>query len=77
MAITDNYIVYENWRAKQEPTGTIHKIGCVHARGVEPNITSSRNGKWHGIYTSLDEAKIFVTSLQNRVCHLCSFCITS
>ena len=50
--------VYENWTAEQK--AVIHKGSCGYCkegRGCHEHKLANRNGKWHGPFYSLEEAK--------------------
>lgn len=51
------YYVYENWRARGHRV-VIHESNCGYCNNGRGVSTGTRpdNGKWHGPFTSLDEA---------------------
>jgi hypothetical protein len=52
------YYVYENWTAKDK--AVIHRGTCGYCndgRGCHKNPLGNRNGRWHGPFDSLEEAK--------------------
>ena len=53
-----SYYVYENWTAENK--AMIHKNTCgfcKDGRGCHKNPLGNRNGRWHGPFDSLEEAK--------------------
>jgi len=52
------YYIYENWTAKNK--AVIHRGTCGYCNegsGCHSNPLGNRNGKWHGPFDSLEEAK--------------------
>lgn len=52
------YYIYENWTAKNK--AVIHRGTCGYCnegRGCHENPLGSRNGRWHGPFDSIEEAK--------------------
>lgn len=52
------YYVYENWTAKDK--AVIHRGTCGYCndgRGCHRNPLGNRNGRWHGPFDTLEEAK--------------------
>ena len=52
------FYIYENWVAEQKAVIHIGSCGyCNYGQGCHINIRGNRNGKWHGPFYSLEEAK--------------------
>lgn len=71
------YHVYENWVAEGHKA-RIHRSDCGYCnngRGFHPGA-SSRNGRWHGAFLSLSEAKEAATRTGGNV-SFCKHCIRS
>ena len=51
------YYIYENWVA--ESKAVIHHASCGYCNdglGCHDNILGNKNGKWHGPFSTSDEA---------------------
>lgn len=52
------YWIYENWRA--ESKAVIHRASCGFCndgQGFKPNPLGDQNGKWHGPFSTFEEAE--------------------
>ena len=68
------YYVYENWQAEGHK-GRVHFSTCSfcnEGRGIHPGA-SEEHGRWHGPFSTLNEAKGFAHSKTRRV-SLCKKC---
>ena len=53
-----SYYVYENWRAENKAVIHTGFCGnCNNGRGCHENPLGDRNGRWHGPFDTLDEAR--------------------
>lgn len=70
-----NFWIYENWRAANKTV--IHKATCVfckNGQGFRKENNTEQNGKWHGPFSTLDEAKIGAKKLNRKENLLCEVC---
>jgi len=52
------FYVYENWTAEQKAVIHIGHCGyCNEGKGCHENPLENRNGRWHGPFNNLEEAK--------------------
>lgn len=65
-----SYYIYENWRAEQK--AKIHIGTCKHCNNGngQNKEKTNLNGKWHGPYSSIEDALGVAHSLPRNV----SFC---
>lgn len=68
------YYVYENWRVRPHKA-RIHLANCRHCNHGAGITTGTHpdNGKWHGPYTTLRNARIAAQKTGGRVsrCMIC------
>ena len=53
-----SYHIYENWTAEHK--AVIHEESCgncKYGKGCHENRLGNRNGKWHGPFSSIEEAE--------------------
>jgi len=53
-----SYYVYENWTAEHK--AVIHRGSCRNCnegQGCHKNPLGNKNGKWHGLFDSIEGAK--------------------
>lgn len=74
---TNKFFVYENWRARGHRM-RIHKGSCKFCRnglGISGGKFNPLNGKWHGEFSTLKEARARANSLlegpQAETCGVC------
>jgi hypothetical protein len=77
----ERFLVYENWTQRPKKA-KVHKSSCGHARKGLASINENRlvhsttkNGRWHGYFTSLILATSHAESLPDRTMSYCGFCL--
>jgi len=69
-----DFWVYENWRARKR--SNVHKGDCSfcnHGEGLEKQSRGEENGKWHGPFSSKEDAlkKAISIGMEVNICHFC------
>lgn len=70
------YYIYENWRAEKK--AIIHKGDCPFCndgKGTGRNTLGEQNCRWHGAFSSYEEARKKAESLKNREVRDCKNCL--
>ena len=69
--------IYENWRAGKRKA-VLHESSCRccnNGKGMANGKADSKNGKWHGSFSTVSEAVMIQEGLAVQVRQRCSFCI--
>lgn len=70
-----NFWIYENWRADDKTV--IHKENCNccnYGHGTGKGTCGEKNGRWHGPFTSFNNAKTEANKLKRKKHLECQRC---